>query len=37
MYLGDKDAIGIQLGLDDPLVEGFCVELIARTSFNWVC
>ena len=37
IYLGDKNAIGIELGLQDILVEGFGIELIARTSFNWVC
>jgi hypothetical protein len=35
--LGDKDAIVIELGFENVVVEGFCVELIARPSFNWVC
>jgi hypothetical protein len=36
-YLGDEDAIVIELGFENFLVERFCVELIARPSFNWVC
>lgn len=36
-YLCHKDAILIELRFENFLVEGFCVELIARSSFNWVC
>lgn len=35
-YLSDEDARVVELGLEDFLIEGFCVEMIARTSFKWV-
>lgn len=36
-YLGHKNAIIIELGLQDLLIEGFGVELIAWPIFKWVC
>lgn len=35
-YLSDKDAIVIELRLQNLLIERFGVELVARPSFNWV-
>lgn len=36
IYLSDKNAILVQLRLDDVLVEGLGVELIAWSIFDWV-
>lgn len=35
-YLSDEDARVVELGLEDFLIKGFCVEMIARASFKWV-